>query len=235
MSETTCTLKILNIADAFYQRLLPISKPPYDSFSFIVPKTICCLFCGCGLAGCNLFRVLATAPAEGVGSFPSSCRLIAQLAPGERQEHALKTWAVDRQPAHPAAECFEERLGRGAAVSFDHERAVAARLGGRISRPDRISRRGIIRNNPDKLTSVSRLQCRRRIDRKDVAAVDDADAVAPFDLLDVMGRDDDRQRTLLAQPHQVGPDTFARLRVEARGWLVEYQHRGIVDQRAGDF
>src|SRR5215475_2802621 len=235
MSETTCTLKILNIADAFYQRLLPISKPPYDSFSFIVPKTICCLFCGCGLAGCNLFRVLATAPAEGVGSFPSSCRLIAQLAPGQRQEHALKTWAVDRQPAHPAAEFLEESLGRGVTASLDYDRAVAARFGCRIGNPDGIRRRGIIRNNPDQLAAVRYLERRRRVDRENLAAVDDADPVASLDLLDVMGGDEDCQSTFLPQPQQVGPDALTRLRVQSRGGFVEYQHRRIVDQGPCDF
>src|SRR5258708_10834385 len=176
MSETTCTLNILNIAEAFYQygnllRFIPVHSPQG------LPLSIC----GRGPAGCNLFRVLAAAPAEGVSPLPSSCRLIAQLAPGQRQEHALKTWAIDRQPAHPAAEFLKERLGRGVAVSFDHERAVAARrsatnLGGRISRPDRISRRGVLRNHPNKLAPMSCFQRRRRIDRDDAAAVHDADA-----------------------------------------------------------
>src|SRR5258708_13148926 len=140
MSETTCTLNILNIAEAFYQsgnllRFIPVHSPQG------LPLSIC----GRGPAGCNLFRVLAAAPAEGVGPLPSSCRLIAQLAPGQRQEHALKTWAVDRQPAHPATEFLQERLGRGVAVGFDHDRAVAARRGVKgprrpIGPPDRIAR-----------------------------------------------------------------------------------------------
>src|SRR5260370_19706476 len=129
---------MLNIADALYQsgnllRFIPVHSRQGRPLSIW----------GWGPAG--LFRMLAAAPAEGVGPLPTSGRLIAQLAPGQRQEHALKTWAIDRQPAHPAAEFLEERLGRGVAVSFDHERAVPAgrsakNLCVRIGRPDRIGR-----------------------------------------------------------------------------------------------
>ena len=44
--------------------------------------------------------------------------------------------------------------------------------------------------------------------------VDDADAVAALDLLDVVGRDDDGELALVAQPVHVLPEPLARLGVE---------------------
>src|SRR5262249_62396022 len=109
--------------------------------------------------------------------------LTAQPAPGQGGDPALKAWAVDRQSAPPAAEFLEESLGRGVTASLDHDRAVAARFGCRIGSPDGIRCRGVIRNNPDQLASMSYLERRRRVDRENLAAVDDADTVASLDLL----------------------------------------------------
>ena len=158
--------------------------------------------------------ILTATPTEGVCSLPFSCRLIAQLAPGQRQEHAFETWAVDRQPAHPAAEFLEESLGYSVAVSLDDDGVVAAGDGSGIDRADRIGGRGVIGNDANEFASMRRLQRSGCVDRENAAAVDNADAVAPFDLLDVMRRDDDRQSAFLPEPHQVGPDALARLRIK---------------------
>src|SRR5262245_45297612 len=100
--------------------------------------------------------MLSAAAPEGVCSLPFSCRLIAQFAPGQRQEHAFQTWAVDRQPAHPAAELLEESLGHGVAVSLNDDGASAAGHGGGIGRPDRIGSRSVIGNDPDEFASMRR-------------------------------------------------------------------------------
>src|SRR5262249_647360 len=51
-----------------------------------------------------LLGVLAATPAERISPLAPSGRLVAQLASGERQEHAFKAWAVDREAPQPTAE-----------------------------------------------------------------------------------------------------------------------------------
>src|SRR6185312_4885577 len=69
---------------------------------------------------------------------------------------------------------------------------------------------------------------------QDAAAIDDADAVARLDLLDVMRGDEEGDAALFAQLREIVPDALARLGVEPDRRLVEAQDRGIVDEGAGD-
>ena len=64
--------------------------------------------------------------------------------------------------------------------------------------------------------------------------VDDADAIAALDLLDVVRGDDHGQLALRRTRSQILPHALARLRIEADGRLVEKQDAGIVHQRARD-
>jgi hypothetical protein len=55
--------------------------------------------------------------------------------------------------------------------------------------------------------------------------IDHADPIATLDLLDMT-----RSAHLAAQPHEIGPDALARLRLEAAGGLVRDKQGGAVDQ-----
>ena len=81
---------------------------------------------------------------------------------------------------------------------------------------------------------ISRFRRRRRVQRLDLAVVDDGDAVAVLGLVHVVRGHEDGDADLVAQPADVAPDGVARLRVEADRRLVEEQHRRMVQQAAGD-
>ena len=73
-----------------------------------------------------------------------------------------------------------------------------------------------------------------RSERDHVALVDDGDAVAePLGLVHVMRREQHRPAAR-AEPEDDVPELPPRLRVQARGGLVEEEHVRIADQRAGD-
>src|SRR5262245_4507211 len=74
------------------------------------------------------------------------------------------------------------------------------------------------------------LELRRRILCQDAAMVDDADAVAALDLLDIVGRDDHGELALVAQPVHVLPEPLTRLRVEPDRRLVEEEDARMVNQ-----
>ena len=68
----------------------------------------------------------------------------------------------------------------------------------------------------------------------DLGLVHDDEPVAQLlGLVHVVGRQDERHAALL-EPVQAVPQQVAGLRVEAGRRLVEEQHVGLVDQRAGD-
>ena len=72
------------------------------------------------------------------------------------------------------------------------------------------------------------------VDRDQLAAADDADAVGHLlGFLDVMGGEDDRRAVGAKLAHQV-PHVAAKLDVDAGGRLVEEQDVGLVAQRLGD-
>src|SRR5580700_9228255 len=133
----------------------------------------------------KLPRMLAPAPAERVSSLAFSGRLIAQLPAGQRQEHALEAGAVDRQPLECAAEALEKSLGRSICAGLDDDGAVGACGRRRIGCADCIGGRGILRHRANEFAAMCSLERRRRIDRKDAAAVDDAQPVAALDLFDI--------------------------------------------------
>jgi hypothetical protein len=124
---------------------------------------------------------------------------------------------------------------KGLAAGLDDDGAAIAFRGGRIGREDRLGRRGIGWNSADQFVPPGGLQGRRRIDRKDVTVIDDADTVAAFDFFDVMCRHDEGQIARLAKTPEIGPDAVARLGVKSRGWFIKYQDLGIVDEGARDF
>ena len=66
----------------------------------------------------------------------------------------------------------------------------------------------------------------------DVAAVDQADAVAVFGLVEEVRRHHDRD-AVLDHGVDVRPELAPRQRVHAGGRLVEEQHRRVVHDRAG--
>src|ERR1700744_2530924 len=71
----------------------------------------------------------------------------------------------------------------------------------------------------------------RGLDRQQPAVVDDRDAVADrLGLLQRMSRQQDAP-PLLPDVLDPAPQLAARLRIEAGGWLIEQQQRGIVDDR----
>src|SRR5215467_10417985 len=180
------------------------------------------------------FGVLPSSFAEFVGQLACAGRSVTQLAASERQEYALEARLLDRQPANAVAKARKQGLGESLAARFEHELAVAANHAVRIGRCD-LGRGGLVaRNQPDELLAVGALELRRRILRQDAAVVDDADAVAALDLLDVMGRDNDGELALIAQPMHVLPEPLARLGIEPDRRLVEEQNARVVNERPRD-
>src|SRR5262249_27336050 len=148
-------------------------------------------------------------------------RLVAQLAAGQRQEHALEAWLLDREAADAAAKAGKERLGESLAARLEHKRRVVAHDKLRIGRCD-LCRGGLVaRHQTDELLAMDALELRRGVLRQDAAMIDDADAVAALDFLDVVGRDDDGELALVAQAVHVLPEPLARLGIEPNRGLVE--------------
>ena len=70
--------------------------------------------------------MLAAASAELEGALARAGRLVAQLAAGERQEHAFEARLLDDEPADAAAEAREECLGERLAARLDDDLGVLA-------------------------------------------------------------------------------------------------------------
>ncbi len=78
------------------------------------------------------------------------------------------------------------------------------------------------------------LEIGRRIERDDLALVDDGDAVAVLGFVHVVRGDEDGDLLALVQLVDVLPDRGAGLRIEPDGGLVEEQHLGRMQQAARD-
>jgi hypothetical protein len=78
------------------------------------------------------------------------------------------------------------------------------------------------------------LQRLGRVDRHDLAVIDDRDAVAVLGLVHVVGGQEDRNILAALQVVDVVPDRRPGLRVQANRRLVEEQHVRRVQQAAGD-
>ena len=157
-----------------------------------------------------------------------------QLAAGEREEHALEARHLDPQRGDARAELGEDLFDEGIVADQCQFRALLAGQPVGEAGGDRIAIRLARRGQAEQGMSMRLLQRLRRIEREQLAAIDDADAVAVLHLLDVMGGDHDGDAALGAEAPQIAPDALARLGVEADGRLVEQQDLGIMDQRAGD-
>ena len=74
-----------------------------------------------------------------------------------------------------------------------------------------------------------------RVESDDLAGMDDRDPVAEsLGLVDVVGREQDRDLVAVAQVSDHLEQLVADARVEADRRLVEEQHLGLGDERAGD-
>ena len=76
----------------------------------------------------------------------------------------------------------------------------------------------------DGVVADRRLQRVGRVDRNDLALVDDRDAIATLGFVHVVRGEEHRRLLALAQLVDVVPDVHAGLRVEADRRLVEEQH-----------
>src|SRR5262249_3214779 len=87
----------------------------------------------------------------------------------------------------------------------------------------------------NKFLSECGLERGRRVLCQDAPVVDDADAVAAFDLLDIVRCNDDGKLALAAQAVHVLPQPLARLRVEADCGLVKKENPRWMHERPGNF
>ena len=56
-------------------------------------------------------------------------------------------------------------------------------------------------------------------------------AVAPLGLVHEVGREEDRDAIVAGEVDQRAPESVARNRIDARGWLVENEYRGPMQHR----
>ncbi len=162
-------------------------------------------------------------------------------APGEGDEEVLERRVVGGQPARldPArGEPGEERRHRPVDLAHgepdrQRRRAGPPRRSGQVGE-DRRRDLAVGLELDDVLGAERGDERRRGAQGEDPAAVDDRDPVAePRRLFHVVGGEQDRPPALL-EPLDDLPDLAARGRVEPGGRLVEEQHLGVADQRAGE-
>jgi hypothetical protein len=85
------------------------------------------------------------------------------------------------------------------------------------------------------LSTEVRLQLLRTALDDDLAAADDRDALGEaVGLLEIVGREEDRQVLLLREPLDLYPHCCTRLRVQPGGRLVEEEHAWPVDEADRD-
>ena len=80
---------------------------------------------------------------------------------------------------------------------------------------------------------ASARSCRAGAAGDDLARADEQQVVAPVGLVHHVARHDDRRPAVGERP-EVAPELDAQQRVDADGGLVEEQHLGAMDQRAGE-
>src|SRR5579859_4606569 len=153
-----------------------------------------------------------------------------------RHEHV-----VQRGPGHThrpdGRGQAREQLGHEVLAGFDGERhqvLVYARLDAEHL-VQRLDRRLVVgRADLHPVLTDGGLQRLRRVDRHDLAVVDDGDPVAVLGLVHIVRGEEDRDVLALLQVVDVLPDRHPGLRVQTHRGLVEEQHPRRVQQAAGD-
>src|SRR5580704_15560560 len=135
----------------------------------------------------------------------------------------------DRHPGEQPGHEVLAGLHRERHQPLVHARVDAEHL---IQRADR--RLVVGRADLHPVLADGRLQRLRRIDRDDLAVVDDGDPVAVLRLVHVVRGEEDRDVLAPLQLVDVLPDRDPGLRVQAHGGLVQEQHPRRVQQAAGD-
>src|SRR5262245_9181383 len=173
---------------------------------------------------------------------------IAKLLAGQRDKHVLQRGLGDRHvPDAPGArpdQLDQARQDAAAVVGVQGQRPDPLLV--EVARDDTLHRRELVERLGErrvetldlKLHDVELLdrllQAGRRVQRNDLAQVDDAHAVAELvGLFHVVCRQQDRSPLLLDLGDQLA-QVAGRLRVEADRRLVQQQHRRVGQQRLSD-
>ena len=172
-----------------------------------------------------------SAPSHHGGSagLPCSARFgVADRGPGEVEEDVVEARLLHGHRFDRDTELFEElRHERGAFRDseghqpFDHARLKAeARLEGG-------DRRGVVGSgNLHAILAHGSLEVGGRIERDDLALIDNGDAIAVLGFVHIVRGDEDGDLLALMEFADVLPDRGAGLRIEADRGLVEKQHLG---------
>ena len=161
---------------------------------------------------------------------------VAHFVAGVLDEDVVEARAADVHAANPHVDRREDLRHELLAVgNLDHE---LIRLALRLHvQPLRDLRRGLLvvgRRERHGVGSDGILERVRRVDRHDLARVDDRDPVAALGLVHVVGREEHRRLLAAAELVDVVPDVEAGLRVEPDRRFVEEQHSRRVQETARD-